>query len=191
MSKHDSSDEDLIRAVLSGHTDDFCILIGRHSQLLFGLVFRQVQERELAEEICQESFIKAFLGLRNFRYSAKFSTWLVRIGLNQVNKYFASRKYKERFQSESFDVKHHEIAETNTDEALSQERRLTHFALALGKLKPKFRDALVLCSLEGKSYEEAAEILGVPVGTIRSRLNSARLMVRDILAFDFKDDYES
>ncbi len=170
-----TADEELIRRVLGGKTDDFSVLVERYQSMVFGIIMRQVQSRDIADEIAQETFIKAYKNLSGFRSKAKFSTWLIRIALNQTSNFFSSKRFKESERTVTLDVTKHDHARENADE---QSARETHFLKALGALAPKFRDVLTLCGYEGKSYEEAAVILEVPVGTIRSRLNRARLMLK-------------
>lgn len=170
-----TADEELIRRILGGNTEDFSVLVERYQSMVFGMIMRQVRSRDIADEIAQETFIKAYKNLSGFRSQAKFGTWLIRIALNQTSNFFSSKRFKESRQTISLDVEKHDRARENED---GQTTRETLFPRALGALTPKFRDVLTLCGYEGKSYEEAALILDVPVGTIRSRLNRARLMLK-------------
>jgi RNA polymerase sigma-70 factor (ECF subfamily) len=185
MTETPLSDEQLIAAVLAGERDAFGLLVERHKQMLFALILRQVRQASLAEELSQESFVKAYLGLKSFRGKARFSTWLTRIGLNQVSSYFNSARFKQQRLQESFELERHEMSSDQQEDCLLQERKNQAFRIALAKLKPKFREVIVLCGLEGKSYEEAAQVLEVPIGTIRSRLNTARLQLQESIASAF------
>ncbi len=176
------SDHDLIREILAGDKDRFRDLARRHEGMVFALVFRQSGDRTAAAEISQEALIKAFFGLKKFRFASKFSSWLIRIALNETNSYFASKNFKQRKLQESFEVERHDVEQQQSKESVETEMKLRCFRRALPSLKPKFRDVITLCSLEGKSYEEAAGILEIPVGTVRSRLNTARLQLKDAIA---------
>ncbi|MCO6430266.1 MAG: sigma-70 family RNA polymerase sigma factor [Deltaproteobacteria bacterium] len=173
----------LIRAVQRGSQEEYRVLVMRYKDMVFNLIKRQVGQHHVAEDIAQEVFVRAYFGIKKFRLDSKFSTWLTRIALNQTNSYFSTKRYKQQSRTESFDGKLHEMSDiekkAETEEEAEKNAMLATFREALGCLKPKFRDVLVLCGLEGRSYQEAAEILGVPVGTIRSRLNKARLLVKD------------
>ena len=186
MPQHAESDESaIVRKVQSGDKDEFRHLVLRYKDMVYALVLRQVGRHDLAEEIAQDVFVRAFLHIRKFRFEAKFSTWLTRITLNQTHSYFSSKRFRQQCSTESFDQTTHDMSDSDQSKDLEEEKEHAHlmqsFRNALGMLKPKFREVLVLCGLEGKSYQEAAEVLAVPVGTIRSRLNKARLLVKEKL----------
>ena len=174
-------DNEIISQVLSGAPDSYRILVQRYQAMVYGLLFRQINSREVAEELTQETFVRAYLKLSQFRAAAKFSTWLIRIALNQANSFFSSRRFREERLSESLDAGRHQIESEPLCESTRDARRLAAFQQALMRLKPKLREVVVLCPLGEKSYEEASQILGIPVGTVRSRLNSARLKLREAI----------
>ncbi len=175
----------LIERIQNGEKDDFRHLVNNYKDLVFSMIMRQVGDHTLSEELAQEVFIKAFLNIKKFQFRSAFSTWLTRIALNHTNSFFTSKRNKIRNITDEFDMKKHEsITKTNPDtedKALEQEKLLLRFRQALSGLKDKFREVIVLCSLEGKSYEEASEILDIPLGTVRSRLNKARLLIKETI----------
>ena len=174
------TDEATIRAVIGGDKERYRELVVRHKDMIFALIMRQVGNAAIAEELAQETFVRAFVSLSRFRFETKFSTWLTRIALNQTSSYFTSRRYKQSRRTDEFDPRIHDKAEA-PPEGDFQKERLQRFREALGTLKPLYREVIVLCALEGKSYEEAASILVIPIGTIRSRLNKARLLLKEAL----------
>ena len=170
-------DNAVVKAVLAGAKEEFRVLVERHQDMIFSLIARQVGETALAEELAQEVFVKAFLNLKQFRHEARFSTWLVRIALNHVRTWFSSRRFKQSTRTDSFNPVFHEGA-LRADGALEDESRLLgRFREAFARLPSRLRDVLCLCAFEGKSYEEAAAVLRIPVGTVRSRLNKARYAI--------------
>lgn len=171
----------LIKRVLAGDRDRFRDLVEIYQNTIFALVMRQVGKRDVAEDLTQEVFVKAYKALSKFRSEAKFSTWLTRIALNHTNTYFCSKRYREQQRTQSFDPALHDSAAHDRSEHSEEEKRLELFREALAKLKPHLREVLVMCGLEGKSYQETAEILEIPIGTVRSRLNTARLKLKDAL----------
>ena len=173
-------EENLIRRIQSGEKDEFRHLVQNYKNLVFSMILRQVGDYTLSEELSQEVFIKAYLNLKKFQHKSSFSTWLTRIALNHVSTYFSSKRYKLQKITEAYDYKNHETTtdDSSRENEIKHEQQLESFRQAVAKLKNIFRDVIVLCSLEGKSYEEAAGILGVPVGTVRSRLNKARLLIK-------------
>lgn len=180
-SLYDLSDEKLIPRIVSGEKELFRLLIDRHQQQILSIIGRQTGDRALSEDLAQEVFVKAFINLKNFRSDSRFSTWLIRIALNHTHSYFRSRNYKEKRKTGGFpervDPRHDETPE----QIFSRRQRMADYRSALSELKPLYREVLILCAFEGRSYEEVAGILEVSVGTVRSRLNQARLTMKDLV----------
>ncbi len=145
---------------------------------------RLVNSPEDAADVVQDTFLSAYQSLHTFKGDAEFFTWLYRIAFNTA----ISLKRKKR-PSVSLESHTRETGLDPDDESdyvkpnsaieRSEDERQLHDAIA--RLSPEHRDALVLKDLEGMKYEEIAEVLGVPIGTIRSRLHRARLELRDLL----------
>jgi|688.fasta_scaffold441152_2 RNA polymerase sigma-70 factor (ECF subfamily) len=176
------SDERLAQQAGNGDREAFRSLVTRYKDYVFSLIRRQVRDEFVAEDLTQEVFLKVFRGLGTFRADALFKTWLVRIALNTTNTYFGSRRYKESCATEQFPDEHEVVAPYLTSTSSETDQRLILFHQALAALSPKLRDVLVLCALQEKSYEETADLLSIPVGTVRSRLNSARSHMREEIA---------
>lgn len=174
-------EKELIVAAQRGDNRAFASLMKEHQKLIYAMIYRQVGDADVAEELAQESFIKAYRGLKRFRGDCKVSSWLVRIALNQTNSYFRSRRYKQYVRNEQLDAARAIPTDQSGEQELLQRQRLEQFRRAIASLKPHYREVLVLCGLEGKSYDEAASIMDIPVGTVRSRLNKARLLAREAL----------
>jgi RNA polymerase sigma-70 factor (ECF subfamily) len=179
-----NEEQSLIRAIATGEKDKFRYVIAEHKDLIFRLIMKQVGDAAIADELAQEVFVKGYFGIKKFKGNAKLSTWLTRIALNETNNYFVSKRFKDKKRSEEFDVEKHGGQYDAAKE--EQEKEATYrdslLRAALAKLKSPFRETLTLCGLEGKSYEEASEILEVPVGTVRSRLNKARLLLKELIS---------
>ncbi len=170
----------VIHRVIAGAKNDFRELVLAHHEQIFAMIMRQVADRSAASDLTQEVFLRAYLHLPKFRFECKFSTWLTRIALNVTNTYFCSKAYKQFVATSELDSKLqqalHEIADTDCyDEGAIERLRRT-----VSRLKPVYRDVVVLCAFEHRPYEEAAQTLGVPVGTVRSRLNKARKLLRKL-----------
>lgn len=176
--KINDEDSEIVRRVLAGSHEDFSALVAKHQDLIFAMIVRQVGEHAVARDLTQETFLKAFRGLKHFRFEAKFSSWLTRIALNLTNSYFTSRTYRNKKREIEFDPAVHDLKDEEQIDNAEKEALIASLREALSELKPPFRDVLVLCGLEGKSYEEAAAILEIPIGTVRSRLNKARLLLK-------------
>jgi RNA polymerase sigma-70 factor, ECF subfamily len=177
-------DRRLIAECLDGRRDAFGELVSRYQARLYNAALRLVNSPDDAADVVQDAFLNAFQALHNFKGDAEFFTWLYRIAFNTA----ISLKRKKR-PAVSLDDKPGEGAFDPDDpseyvkpnaalERTEEERRL-HAALA--RLSHEHREVLVLKEIEGLKYEQIAEVLGVPIGTIRSRLHRARLELRDLL----------
>lgn len=175
-------DRAAIAAVREGNTQRFQEIIERYQHRMVALIGRQTGDLQVAEDLAQDTFIRALRGIRNFREEAEFSTWLIRIALNVTNSYFSSKRYRQQRVSESFDSTRHDAIQSGGEDSSEEENdtagKRAAFREALAELKPHLRETIVLCVFEGKQYQEAADLLGIPVGTVRSRLNKARLLLR-------------
>jgi len=171
----ESDEVSLVARICAGDRDLFRMIVETHKDAVFSCVMRQVGVYATAEELTQDIFLRAYRGLRSFRGDSALRTWLIRIALNTTNSYFGSKRYRQQIATDVLDpLKHDRGIEMEPQDSA----QIVLFRKALGSLPPKLRYTLVLCGLEGKKYEEAADILGIPVGTVRSRLNKARLLVK-------------
>lgn len=178
-----SDDASLIAATLAGDTAAFGQLVGLYQDRLYNSLLRVLGSAEDAADIAQDAFVQAFTKLDTFRGSSAFYTWLYRIAFNLAMSH-ARRGHK----AASLDGIKSLVGEEPMDgqpnaEAgvLMQERaELVHAALA--ELNLEHRQIIVLREIDGLRYDEIADILSLPVGTVRSRLFRARLELRELLA---------
>ncbi len=177
----------LVTASKRGDQDAFAQLVQRHQRRVFNLVFRMLQDYEEASEITQETFLAAWQGLPAFRGEARFSTWLYRIAYNSALKQVEQRKRDRALQS----AMHAEqvIAEANNagrmETELDRHARQDFIREHLATLPAKYRIVLILRHIQDMTYEEMAEILTMPVGTIKTHLFRARNLLKERLeAFD-------
>ena len=178
-------DADLIARSVGGDRGAFEELVRRHQDRLFSTVYRLLDSSEDAQDVVQESFLNAYQSLDRFKGDSQFFTWLYRIAVNLA----ISQKRKRRLVL-SADAKRagEPLGEPLDDSDESRpgralERSEDHRTLqeALNRLSPDHRAVLILKELEGQKYEAIAEIMQVPIGTVRSRLHRARLELRDLL----------
>jgi RNA polymerase sigma-70 factor, ECF subfamily len=175
----------LIADCREGRTAAFGELVRRYQDRLYNTVLRLIDHAEDAQDVVQDAFLNAYQSLDSFKGDAQFFTWLYRIAINTA----ISLKRKQRVaysirsartgegSAEPLDTSEFSRPERGLERS-EQERRVQG---ALNRLSPEHRAVLVLKDMEGKKYETMAEILGVPIGTIRSRLHRARLELREIL----------
>lgn len=169
----------LVRRAARGDEEAFRGLVLAHQQRIFALLVRMTGDRDVARELTQDCFVRAFRGLRAFREEAAFATWLTRIALNVANSYFSSRSYRERRRTGPLEPYHERLVPPATEDSFDT-TALARLQEAIGCLPDRSREVIALCALELKSYEEAAQILKIPVGTVRSRLHNARRMLRKL-----------
>ena len=176
-------DHTLIRLVLEGNTSAFDVIVSRYNTKVYSLAYRLLNSVEDAEDVAQDTFSQAFKGLGSFRGTSKFYTWLFRITYNLAIS--QRRKRKPALSLNSQTDSQGEITLPSDDASpmknMEDEEGKTLMDKALGLLSLDHRAGLVLKEIEGFSYEEIALSLGVPVGTVRSRLHRARLELRAIL----------
>ena len=176
-------DHTLIRLVLEGNTSAFDVIVRRYNTKVYSLAYRLLNSVEDAEDVAQDTFSHAFKGLGSFRGTSKFYTWLFRITYNLAIS--QRRKRKPALSLNSQTDSQGEITLPSDDASpmknMEDEEGKTLMDKALGLLSLDHRAGLVLKEIEGFSYEEIALSLGVPVGTVRSRLHRARLELRAIL----------
>jgi len=176
-------DHTLIRLVLEGNTSAFDVIVRRYNTKVYSLAYRLLNSVEDAEDVAQDTFSQAFKGLGSFRGTSKFYTWLFRITYNLAIS--QRRKRKPALSLNSQTDSQGEITLPSDDASpmknMEDEEGKSLMDKALGMLSLDHRAGLVLKEIEGFSYEEIALSLGVPVGTVRSRLHRARLELRAIL----------
>ena len=180
------SDRKLVEAVCNGRTEMFGRLVERHQDRIYNSVYYMVSNREDAEDLAQEVFLKAYDNIHSFRQEAKFGTWLFGIMLNTVRSYW--RKQSRR--SGKLRLDHGEEGETIDVEAevdgpvesSVRAERVQQVRQAIDRLKHDLKEVILLRDIEGMTYEEISDALDVPMGTVKSRLYRARNSLKEKLA---------
>jgi len=174
------SDPELVRQTLAGSQEAFRELVVRFERPVFGLVVRMVGDPDVAEDLAQDVFIKAYRALRSYDPSRKFASWLFKIAHNATIDHLR-RAAPDAVPLEGDDDEGGDLLATLADgaaesPAAAAERRDLARALdrAIGALRADYREAVVLRYVEGLSYEEIAEALAQPLGTIKTNLHRAR-----------------
>ncbi|HWK74106.1 MAG TPA: RNA polymerase sigma factor RpoE [Povalibacter sp.] len=176
----DDNDQQLVQRVQKGDKSAFDLLVLKYQHRVLKLVSRFVNDAAEAEDVAQEAFLKAYRALPAFRGDSAFYTWLYRIAINTAkNALVSNRRRPVDFDLDLQDPDQYErqarLKEVDTPEGvlLTEEIRLV-VEKALEQLPEDLRTAIVLRELEGLSYEEIAEAMDCPVGTVRSRIFRAR-----------------
>ena len=181
-----TSDQTLIDHCLAGRREAFGLLVERYQNRLFHSLLHLLGSTEDAQDAAQEAFVNAFEKLGSFRGQSQFYSWLFRIAFNTA----VSSKRKSRRMSVSLEARReasglepsdgNPTSEPSYAMDVSDRQRLVQQALS--ELCEEFRTALVLKEMDGMSYEEIADIVNVPLGTVRSRIHRARLELREKLS---------
>jgi RNA polymerase sigma-70 factor (ECF subfamily) len=167
-----------VEAVLAGDAAAYRGLVERYQGMVAGLAWRYGVRREDIEDVTSDVFIKAYENLGSYRPDHPFGTWLYRLAANHVIDQTRRRK-KERLRSEMPE----QVADPrpNAASAVEVDERAALVRDALGAVDPRYRDALFLVYVEGRRVEEAAGILGIPEGTMKTRLMRGRDALRRVL----------
>jgi RNA polymerase sigma-70 factor (ECF subfamily) len=176
----DESDQQLVERVQAGDKAAFDLLVRKYQHRVLKLVSRFVSDAAEAEDVAQEAFLKAYRALASFRGDSAFYTWLYRIAINTAKNALVSNRRRpvdfdlDLQDPEQYD-RHARLKEGDTPEGvlLTEEIRSV-VEKAMEQLPEDLRTAIVLRELEGLSYEEIAEAMDCPVGTVRSRIFRAR-----------------
>jgi RNA polymerase sigma-70 factor, ECF subfamily len=174
------TDQELVRRVQNGDRRAFDLLFSRYQHKIAGLVSRYVRTNEEIEDIVQESFIKAYRALPRFRGESAFYTWLYRIAINTSKNYLVAKS--RRPPDVNIDAEESEFADgseslhesENPENALTRDQLASVIDQAIRDLPDDLRSAVTLREFDGLSYEQIAEIMDCPVGTVRSRIFRAR-----------------
>ena len=175
-----ASDKKLVKRVQKGDKGAFDLLVLKYQHKIVNLVMRYVRDPELALDITQEAFIKAYRALPRFRGDSAFYTWMYRIAVNTAKNHLAAQRRRpldvelDLQDPEQYDL-HAKLRETDTPEGVTLGRELKETVeRAIAGLPEDLRTAIILRELEGMSYEEIAQTMECPVGTVRSRIFRAR-----------------
>ncbi len=173
-------DAELVKRVQAGDTAAFDILVQKYQHKVVNLIGRFVSDQAECYDITQDAFIKAYRAIGNFRGDSQFYTWLYRIAANTAKNYLASRARKSPSYTVDVNDAEHFEGESGLKEyanpenlLLTEEIKNTVFA-AIEALPDDLKSAISLREIEGLSYEEIAEVMDCPIGTVRSRIFRAR-----------------
>lgn len=177
---NEPADTLLVRRVQKGDKGAFDLLVLKYQHKIVNLVMRYVRDPDQALDITQEAFLKAYRAMPRFRGESAFYTWLYRIAVNTAKNYLAAQRRRpldvelDMQDPEQFDL-HAKLKETDTPEGMTLSRELHETVeRAIDALPDDLRTAIVLRELDGMSYEEIAQTMDCPVGTVRSRIFRAR-----------------
>jgi len=181
-------DQLLVERVQRGDKKAFELLVSKYQRKLMRLVSRLVHDQAEAEDVVQESFIKAYRALANFRGESAFYTWLYRIGVNTAKNHLVTQGRRAPTSTDA-DIEEAEtfvdadgLRDINTPESLLASKQIAETVnAAMLALPEELRSAITLREIEGLSYDEIAEVMLCPIGTVRSRIFRAREAIAEKL----------
>ncbi|HET9023866.1 MAG TPA: RNA polymerase sigma factor RpoE [Burkholderiaceae bacterium] len=174
-------DQQLVERVQRGDKSAFDLLVSKYQRKIFRLLSRLIRDSAEVEDVAQEAFIKAYRALPNFRGDSAFYTWLYRIAINTAKNHLVSQGRRapttteaDIDEAETFDDGGH-LRDLNTPDSMLLTKQVGEAVnRAIDQLPEDLRTAIVLREIEGLSYEEIAESMNCPIGTVRSRIFRAR-----------------
>ena len=191
-SKHrESTDEELIARFQQGDNYAFDLLVKRYKDPLLNYVFRFLGDRTDAEDIIQETFYRLYKNKHYYKEIAKFSTWIYTIAGNLAKTELRKRKRRNLFSINYYmsTDKDYDLPDDQTSPEKDANTTITDDIIqqSVDKLSPKFKQVIILRDIQGFSYEEISEIIKIPLGTVKSRVNRARLKLQEDLKYLMKD----
>jgi RNA polymerase sigma-70 factor (ECF subfamily) len=186
------SDQEVVLMARGGREAAYRELIRRYERPIFALLFRMVRDRELAEDLAQETFIKALNAIESYRPEFKFSSWIFKIANNAAIDHLRRRELDtlsldgsphaatpEAMQATALQIGARQESPLDAVEAKELGGAIE---AAIGRLRPEYRSCILLRHVEGRAYEEIAEILDLPLGTVKTYIHRARNELRQTLA---------
>jgi len=187
-----ASDQQIVAWANAGREDAFHEIVRRYERPIFSLLYRMVRDRALAEDLAQETFIKVLNGIRSYRPEYKFSSWIFKVANNAAIDHLRRRaidtlsldgapdaRTPDEMQSTALQLGDERgespLAELESRELGGQIDR------AIARLRPEYRACILLRHVEGYAYEEIAQILDLPLGTVKTYIHRARNELRDYL----------
>jgi RNA polymerase sigma-70 factor (ECF subfamily) len=186
------TDQEIVALARGGEEAAYRELVRRYERPLFSLLYRMVRDRELAEDLAQETFVKALNAIESYRPEYKFSSWIFKIANNAAIDHLRRRELDtlslegsphaetpEAIEATALQIGDRQ--ESPLDEVEARELG-GEIEAAIAKLRPEYRSCILLRHVEGRAYEEIAEILGLPLGTVKTYIHRARNELRRELA---------
>lgn len=187
----ETAESKFIESLRQGDGEAFDRLVTRHADDVFALLYRLTSDAEEAHDMTQETFLSALKSIKSFRGESGLKTWLFRIAINHSRNRFRWWKRRHRNETVSLDEKHEnstltigeklEAATVDPEMTTIGRERQRLLVNALHRMPEMFREAIVLCDIEGHSYDEIAMMLGISLGTVKSRISRGRELLRQQL----------
>jgi RNA polymerase sigma-70 factor (ECF subfamily) len=198
QSLRDLTDQEVVARARDGRESAYRELIRRYERPVFSLIYRMVRDRETAEDLAQETFIKVLNAIASYRPEFKFSSWVFKIANNTAIDHLRRRELDtlslegsphastpDAIEATSLQVS--DDSETPLDEVTARELG-AEIEQAINQLRPEYRSCILLRHVEGRPYEEIAEMLDLPLGTVKTYIHRARHELRAALGHLREED---
>jgi RNA polymerase sigma-70 factor (ECF subfamily) len=186
-----ATDQEIVVLAVEGKEAAYRELIRRYERPVFSLVLRMVRDRQLAEDLSQETFIKALNAIATYRPEYKFSSWIFKIANNAAIDHLRRRELNtlsidgspNATSAEDIEATALQVGDKSETPLAELEARELGTAIerAIGQLRPEYRSCIMLRHVEGLAYEEIAQLLDLPLGTVKTYIHRARHELRDML----------
>ena len=186
MTIHEYSDEELMAQFQVGNESAYLQIVDRFKDRLFNFIYRFVGDADQADDLVQDTLIKVYTHRHSYREIARFSTWIYTIAGNLARTELRKRKRRATFSMSTLGIgeKDYEIPSEDESPTKNLEEAQTELDIrrALAQLPLNFRTVIILRDVQELSYEEISKIMKIPLGTVKSRVNRARLRLQEILS---------
>ncbi|HET6712207.1 MAG TPA: sigma-70 family RNA polymerase sigma factor [Actinomycetota bacterium] len=176
-------DEELVRRFRAGETDAFTDLVRRHEHRVYSLCLRVLGDADAAADVAQDTFLSVLRKLDGFRGDAAFTTWLHRVAVNACYDELRRKRRRPMLHVAADDDLQHEPGPPTVDHA-DEVAGARDAASALASIPEEFRVALVLADVQDMAYDQIAQVLDVPIGTVKSRVHRGRLALAAVLGLE-------
>ncbi len=180
----DDGEGKIISAALSGDQRAYATLVDKHKSAIFHIINRIVRNDEVARDLVQETFMKAFASLASYRSEYRFSTWLYKIAANSSIDHLRKKRIQALSLDRPMETEDGSVGMDIPDYSYDPERELVkkqqRFSIeeAIESLPDKYREVIIYRHKDDKSYDEIADLLGIPVGTVKARIFRARELLK-------------
>ncbi|MEX0720326.1 MAG: RNA polymerase sigma factor [Balneolaceae bacterium] len=181
------SDSDVVKRVLSGEKELYEILMRRHNQTLYRVLRGYLKNEEEVQDLMQETYLKAYEKLYQFKHEAKFSTWLIRIGINEALTKIKVQERESRFKNADHEQNFYKLNKIPDSMPVNPERRMMRkeaiqiLEQAIDQLSSKYRSVYIMREIEGLSIKEIADSMDLSESNVKVRIHRAKTMIKEEL----------
>jgi RNA polymerase sigma-70 factor, ECF subfamily len=175
------TDAEVVRRVRNGDRESFRILVIRYQDLLFRTAVRHVQQPDVAADLVQNAYVKAYTNIWRCRDPERFGAWLYRILVNGAKDYLKSRRRSDVSLDDPDTPKLQITAPSNPERELERMDARVRIERALNELPETMREAFLLKHVEGRAYEDIADLLGVSIPALKMRVHRARTILKELM----------